>query len=211
MKKRCVIIAGGDFEVSEKSVIDPSKDYIIAADSGYAVCKKYDIKPDLIVGDFDSYSGELPTDIKTIHLPTHKDDTDLLFAVRCGKANGFSSFAILGGYGSRPDQNYAMYQTLLWIKENIPSSDASAYCNKFFVTVLLDESKKISVGEGKYLSVFSLYKKAEGVTIKNAEYPLCDADITAGFPVGVSNCAKNTVDISVKKGALLIFVLDKKI
>lgn len=211
MKKRCVIIAGGDFEVSEKSVIDSSKDYIIAADSGYAACKKYNIKPDLIVGDFDSYSGELPHDIKIIHLPIHKDDTDLLFAVRCGKAEGFRSFAILGGYGSRPDQNYAMYQTLLWIKENIPLSDASAYCSKFFVTVLLNESKEISVGDGRYLSVFSLYEKSEGVTIKGAEYPLCDADVIAGFPIGVSNCAKNTADISVKNGALLVFVLDKEI
>ncbi len=119
VKNRCVIIAGGDFDAAERSVITPD-DYVIAADSGYAVCIEYDIMPDLIVGDFDSFKGNLPDGIETIHLPTHKDDTDLLFAARCAADKGYRSVAILGGYGSRPDQNFAMYETLLWLRKMCP-------------------------------------------------------------------------------------------
>ena len=206
VKNRCVIIAGGDFDAAERSVITPD-DYVIAADSGYAVCIEYDIVPDLIVGDFDSFKGSLPDGIETIHLPTHKDDTDLLFAARCAADKGYRSVAILGGYGSRPDQNFAMYETLLWFKENVPGSDACAFCRGFYVTVLLNDSKRIFVGSNRYLSVFSLYEKATGVDITGTGYPLENGVITAGFPIGVSNCADGYADISVKNGALLVMVV----
>lgn len=210
VKKRCVIIAGGDFDAADGSVISPD-DHIIAADSGYAACLRYNIVPDLIVGDFDSFEGSLPDGIETIHLPTHKDDTDLLFAARCAADRGYRLVAILGGYGSRPDQNFAMYETLLWFKENVPGSDACAYCRGFYVTVLLNESKRVFVGTDRYLSVFSLYEKATGVDISGTGYPLENGVITAGFPIGVSNCADGYADISVKNGALLVMVVDESI
>ena len=75
--------------------------------------------------------------------------------------------------------------------------------------MLLNDSKRIFVGSNRYLSVFSLYEKATGVDITGAGYPLKNGVITAGFPIGVSNCADGYADISVKSGALLIMVVDK--
>lgn len=52
-------------------------------------CKKLGIKPDLIIGDFDS--SDVPdTDIKTIILPVRKDDTDTFFAVKYAIKQGFN-------------------------------------------------------------------------------------------------------------------------
>ena len=54
--KRCLIIAGGDY-----APIRPGRgDFILACDRGYAWCKQEGIVPDLILGDFDSYTGALP-------------------------------------------------------------------------------------------------------------------------------------------------------
>lgn len=210
MKTRCVIVAGGDRprKLSEKIT---EGDFVIAADSGLKFCLEANVKPDLIVGDFDSFEGVLPQSVETIKLPTHKDDTDLLFAARCGVERGFSRFAIFGGYGSRPDQNLAMYQTLCWIVEHSTGADVTAFCNGFEACVIKNQSKTYILDKSRYLSVFAIDGDAEGVDIIGAEYPLTDATLTANFPIGVSNCAENKTTVSVKNGKLLIMWVDKDI
>ena len=53
--------------------------------------------------------------------------------------------------------------------------------------------------------MFSLSDKCEGVSICGALYELEDGELTAGFPLGVSNeYASDEVWIQVKKGCLLI-------
>lgn len=103
--KKCLIISG-----APESEIEYYNDYVdgrfvISADSGYNKCKKLGIKPDLIIGDFDS--SDVPdTDIKTIILPVRKDDTDTFFAVKYAIKQGFNDLVILGGIGSRFDHTY---------------------------------------------------------------------------------------------------------
>ena len=210
MKTRCVIIAGGDCEPSLLNSVCET-DYVVAADSGLNHCKANNITPDLIVGDFDSYFDELPQDIETVKLPTHKDDTDLLFASRCGVERGFSDFVILGGYGSRPDQSFAMYSTLVWLVNSKENVRASAVCNGFEVYAIRNNSLTIKADESRYLSVFSVDGDAYGVTISGAEYSLKDATLTEKFPIGVSNCAIHDSAVSVENGTLLIMLVDKNI
>ena len=103
--KKCLIISG-----APESEIEYYNDYldgrfVISADSGYNKCTKLGIKPDLIIGDFDS--SDVPdTDIKTIILPVRKDDTDTFFAVKYAIKQGFNDLVILGGIGSRFDHTY---------------------------------------------------------------------------------------------------------
>ena len=210
MKTRCVIVAGGDrpTELFQKIT---ENDFVIAADSGLKFCLEANVRPDLIVGDFDSFFGALPEGVETVKLPTHKDDTDLLFAARCGVERGLSRFAILGGYGSRPDQNMAMFQTLCWIVEQKEDADATAICNGFEVSVIKNQCKTFKADKNRYLSVFAIDGDAEGVDIIGAEYPLTNATLTANFPIGVSNCAESDTTVSVKNGKLLIMWVDKNI
>lgn len=210
MKTRCVIVAGGD-RPSELPKKITEYDFVIAADSGLKFCLEANVRPDLIVGDFDSFLGALPEDIETVKLPTHKDDTDLLFAARCGIDRGFSKFTIFGGYGSRPDQNMAMFQTLCWIVEHSTGADATAICNGFEACVLKNQRKTFNTNKNRYLSVFAIDGNAEGVDIIGAEYPLTNATLTANFPIGVSNCAESDTVVSVQKGKLLIMWVDKNI
>lgn len=57
MKGLCAIISGGEY-----SPMDDIKaaEYIIACDRGYSYAKRSGIVPDLLLGDFDSYTGKLP-------------------------------------------------------------------------------------------------------------------------------------------------------
>lgn len=209
MKTRCVIIAGGDCNSSLLTKIGDS-DYVIAADSGMYHCKAAGILPDLVVGDFDSFSGTLPN-TEIVHLPTHKDDTDLLFAARCGVERGFKSFAVFGGYGSRPDQNMAMMQTLVWLAKEIDGADISAVCNGFEIYAVRNGSRCFPRALNRYISVFAVDGCAKGVDITGAEYSLHDAVLTGDFPIGVSNEALNDTTVSVKNGTLLVITVDKNI
>ena len=51
MKKLCAIISGGQ---SDDLAGIRDADFIIACDRGYAYAKEAGIRPDLLVGDFDS-------------------------------------------------------------------------------------------------------------------------------------------------------------
>lgn len=210
MKTRCVIIAGGDCDVSLLSNIG-SEDYVIAADSGLQYCHAVGIVPDLLVGDFDSYTGPVYECTEVIKLPTHKDDTDLFFAARCGVERGFRKFAVFGGYGSRPDQNMAMFQTLHWLTENCEQPDIRAVCNGFEVFAVKNSKLTFSSDRERYLSVFAVGGTAYGVDIVGAEYPLNNATVTPSFPIGVSNVAVNDTTVSVRNGMLLIMTVDKNI
>ena len=79
---RCVIIAGADinnYENAKKYLKDD--DFIICCDCGLRHLQKLNVKPNLIVGDFDSHQNpHLP--VETIVLPCEKDDTDTGFAVK---------------------------------------------------------------------------------------------------------------------------------
>lgn len=210
MKTHCVIVAGGDCDLKHFKLIDNTC-FVIAADSGYKHCRSANFTPDLLVGDFDSYFGKLPCDIETVKLPTHKDDTDLMFAARCGVEQNFKRFTVLGGYGSRPDQNMAMYQTLCWICDNCEGAEVKAICNGFEVYVLKNSSKTFPADKSRYLSVFAIDGDAKGVDIVGAEYELNNATITANFPVGVSNVAQSDTTVSVNSGKILIMSVDKNI
>ena len=58
--RRCVIVCGGEY-----APIGPLRegDFVIACDSGYRWCLREGIRPDLLLGDFDSLKGELPEEI----------------------------------------------------------------------------------------------------------------------------------------------------
>ncbi len=210
MKNSCVIVAGGDCDVLAlaNECIDK---YVIAADSGFYHCQNALVVPDLLIGDFDSYLGQIPQNVETVKLPVQKDDTDLMFAVRCACERNFDEILIVGGYGSRPDQNVAMFQTLSWLSHNAPQIGCSAKCIGFEAFVITNGSRTFKYSEDRYLSVFSFNGKAEGVTIKGAEYELNNATVLSSYPIGVSNVAVNDTLVSVRDGTLLVMLVDKNI
>ena len=112
---RCVIIGGVKiFDTAKvKSYINES-DFIIACDSGIEVAKELGIKPNLIVGDFDS-SKKPDTDIETITLPVVKDDTDTMFAAREAVKRGFDEVVLLGVIGERIDHTLANIYILSYL------------------------------------------------------------------------------------------------
>ena len=177
-------------------------DLIIAADGGYSTLKKLNIKPDLVVGDFDSL-GEAPENENVIKHPVKKDDTDTLLAVKIGLEKGYKSFVIFGAIGGRLDHTIATIQTATFVAEN--GGIAYIYDGKHTVTAIKNSTINFKDNAKGYISIFALSGVAKGVTINGLLYELNDAEITPYFPVGVSNefIGKES-KISVTDGILTI-------
>ena len=67
----------------------------------------------MVVGDFDSLEGRPPrTDVRTITLPSLKDDPDMLSALKVGWAAGCREFHVYGGLGGRIDHTISGIQLM---------------------------------------------------------------------------------------------------
>lgn len=197
--KRCLIIGAR----AVKKLPYLAGDYVIAADNGYQTALQHNRKPDLLVGDFDSWTGPLPTDIPTIKLSCYKDDTDTLIAIKEGIKRGYSYFVLTGVLGGRLDHTIASIQSLMYLKAH--GCDGIIVDDDTIVRLLVNETAEVPKREGYYLSVFSFSDQCEGVTLKGVRYPLQDATLTKAFPLGVSNKIESDfATITVKKGTLLI-------
>ena len=88
--RRCVIIAGSpDADAATIKTAVRGGDFIMCADRGYATAKAAGLVPDVVIGDFDSYGGELPSDCEVIRLCPEKDDTDTMHCVTTALERGF--------------------------------------------------------------------------------------------------------------------------
>ena len=196
----CYIFGALDCSITD---FNPNEnDLIIAADGGYSTLKKLNIKPDLVVGDFDSL-GEVPENENIIKHPVKKDDTDTLLAVKIGLEKGYKTFIIYGAIGGRLDHTVATIQTATFVAEN--GGIAYICDDNHTVTAIKNSSIKFKKTAKGYVSVFALSGIAKGVTIKGLLYELDNAEISPDFPLGVSNeFIGRDSEISVKDGILTI-------
>ncbi len=176
-------------------------DIVIAADAGIFNAQKFNIKPDYVIGDFDSL-GYTPTDNNTIIYPVEKDDTDTMLAVKLGFKKGYKNFRIFGGIGGRLDHTYANIQTASYIVEN--GGEAVFYAAKENFTVIKNSYIKFNKAHQGNISIFAL-EESKNVTIKGTYYELENGCLSTKFPLGTSNKFNNRdVTISVEQGKLLI-------
>ena len=114
--KRCVIIGGADIHNYDRvrSYLRP-EDFCIYCDSGLYHQERLCAHPDLIVGDFDSHPRPEST-AETIVLPTVKDDTDTVFAVKEALRRGFEDFLLVGVSGGRMDHTLVNIYLLVMLQ-----------------------------------------------------------------------------------------------
>lgn len=178
-------------------------DLIIAADAGYLNVQKAGIRPDVIIGDFDS-SEKPKTDTPIETFPVLKDDTDTMLAIKYGFENGYSCFAIYGGIGGeRTDHTIANIQSLAYIADHGGRGFLVGEDETF--TLIKNSSVTLQSEKGKTLSVFAYGGIAEGISIKGAVYETDNLTLSPFFPLGVSNKFKEkSATVGVKNGCLLI-------
>ena len=115
MDKHCMIISGGDFS----PIPQPGPDtFVIACDRGYAYAERCGIRPDLLVSDFDSYSGSIDPSIPVHRFRAEKDDTDTMIAIRTAIEQGFTSAELYCALGGRLDHTLANLQSMVFAEKH---------------------------------------------------------------------------------------------
>ena len=201
--KRCVIVVGADINNYEyiKSCLY-SDDFIVFCDSGLKHLESLQVKPGLIVGDFDSHDNP-QLDVETIVLPCEKDDTDTVFAVKEALKRGFDDFLLIGVVGARLDHSLGNVSILLYL-------DSLGKKGK-----IIDDYSEMEIVSNKpayiedsypFFSLLNITGIAKGITIENAKYPLDNAEIACEYQYGVSNevTPGTTARVTVKEGKLLL-------
>ena len=203
---RCVIVGGAKIEnyaEAKKALTDD--DFYIFCDSGLYHADHLGVSPNLTVGDFDSHPR--PEDAgEVIALPRAKDDTDTFFAVKEALRRGFSDFLLLGVIGGRLDHTLGNISIL----HMLHAKGATAkIIDDFSEMEIVDDTPKYIKDYFPYFSVINSDGSAGGITIKDALFPIENADITPDFQYGISNepLRGKTAEVTVARGrALLIKV-----
>lgn len=181
----------------------PAKgDFVIAADAGLRLLEEKGIRPDLIVGDFDTLHY-IPQGENVLRLPPEKDDTDMSVAIKEGIRAGYTVFHIYCGTGGRIDHTIANLQLLAYLSER--GMQGFLFDRDSVFTAITDRELAFDRIDGGYVSVFSWSESSTGVYLKNLKYELHDAVLTNSFPLGVSNefIGKKS-SIIVRDGTLLV-------
>lgn len=203
-------IFGGYTEEFSLEILKKIKeeDFIICADKGVLTAKRYGINPNLIIGDFDSYKGEIIYNCNVIRLPEEKDDTDLHYAAKKAAELGFEKVVLSGVTGGRLDMTLATIATLSLLDSKGVKATVLDSSQQIFITHTSLTIKRPDYNA--HLSVFPMGDRAEGVSIKGAYYSVDNLTLTQDFPIGVSNFfLKDSVQISVNKGTVIVLLVKK--
>ncbi len=209
--KRCLIISAGEIRDYErvKSFLQPD-DFFIFCDGGLIHADGLGLKPDLIVGDFDSCDSEdlarWKDSCETVRLPREKDDTDTLFAVKLALERGYSDFLLLGAMGGRFDHALGNISILLYLDG---LGKKALLVDDYSQMQIVGKEPFFIKDNCSYFSVLTVAGDVSGVTIKNAKYPLENAKLSADFQLGINNevLPGKTAEVSVEQGRVLVIVV----
>ena len=205
MSEFCLIISGAPecyFPVSFTKA-----DFVIACDAGYIHAQHADIVPDVIIGDFDSYLGDLPGGVEIIRTKPEKDDTDTMMALKLAIRRGYRRIMLVGALGGRVDHMLANISLIAFAAAK--GADLQIVDSHHQIFAVRDGRRRVPRSSWRNISVFAFDTECTGVTLRGVKYPLEGAVLTNTFALGVSNeFTEDIAEISVESGILIVVLSD---
>lgn len=200
---RFVIIGGAEIRNYEliRSYFRPS-DYYVYCDCGLKHQESLGVRPDLVIGDFDSHAK--PDDLhNVIVLPVVKDDTDTIFAVKEGIRRGYEDFLLVGATGGRQDHNLGNIYALLMLKN---AGKSVLMIDDWSEMSIIAAGETVRVKRGwRFFSLLNIGGVARGISITGAKYELNNGEIHPDYQYGISNeVTSDEAVITLAEGNLLL-------
>jgi len=187
---RGIIFAGGEAPEIEfiKSFVK-DKDYIICLDKGLEYADAAEVEPSVILGDFDSVSGEILEKYKAKGVlinkfPAQKDFTDMELGISEAIRAGVGEIVLLAAFGGRVDHMLGNIDNMVQALKN--GISIAIYDEKQHL-YLLDCGRSFNYKKGTIISLLPFSGEVKGVTTQNLSYPLKNETLTKGCSRGVSN------------------------
>lgn len=173
----------------------------IASDGGYRHLLAYDIIPDIIIGDFDSYSNQ-PIEIETKQFSSTKDVSDgtLTLEYCLEQYTEVENIYIIGALASARLEHFYNNLISLAHPKVVLLFDHNLVC-------YTEKSCQLPpLKNCDYISLFSLCDLSE-LTIEDAKYNVNKQSYHANECFGLSNefVNNNPIKLTFKHGMLMIF------
>lgn len=207
---RALIVGGGPVDSSQlKNELAAEPELLIAADAGGKRLADLGRFPHILVGDFDSISGDILEAARKAGTviypyPAAKDQTDMELAVDLALERGANRLRILGGLGGRLDHTLANLGLL------------AKAAQKGVTAVLLDSRHEVSLSDGhlelrsvpgRAVSLIPLTPEVKGVRTDGMKFPLLDEDLYFHHTRGIHNeFTGEAARITFKQGLLLAVI-----
>lgn len=187
--KHGLMITGGPLDLSftKEFIKDRQYDLVVAVDAGFSACMELGIRPDLLVGDFDTFGRDRiqkylndPTFQIDIHQP-EKDETDTELAFRDVRKAGCTSVDVIGALGGRIDHEISNIHLLVHEKKqglHVTYFDAK---NKLYVLdaeIVPEHFFQKKDIYGTYVSFLPITERVKGITLTGFKYPLDKKNIS---------------------------------
>lgn len=170
-------------------------DMLLCADGGYNHIKKLNLKPDLVLGDFDSC--EIPENVEILKFPKDKDLTDMEIAINYANKFNPCEITLTCATGGRIDHTMVNILSLSGYKNvNIKEQDFEIYhINDRFV--IENEINKV---------VSIIPTKKSKVVLNGFKYPL-NGEIDVGTTLTISNIVTSeNAEIKVEYGSVIAII-----
>lgn len=213
---RTLIVTGGN--INKDFLIQIIKtikfETIIAVDDGLKILNELNIKPNHIVGDFDTVNKKIldlykkDTLIKIHRFNPIKDNTDTDIAIRLAVELESDEIIIVGGIGSRIDHVLGNIQVLKYALDNkvkckiIDENNEIQLINK---TTILNKNEINKT----YVSLIPLTEKVENINLKGFKYELENGELTIGSSLGISNEILKEQAIIEFENGILVMIFSK--
>jgi thiamine pyrophosphokinase len=200
--KSVIVVLNGNlsenYELYKKRL--NSNYFIIACNGGYNNCKKLNLEPNLIIGDFDSINN-LEFENKIV-FPKEKDKSDSEIAVDYVIENGFNYIEFWGAIGNRID--HTLFNISLLYKIYKENCKGLIFHPPFYI-FLIDRNYKFQKKESGLVSFYPLTLVIKNLKVKNLKYELKGEDIYFGSTITLSNeFIGKEGEIEFDKGLILV-------
>jgi thiamine pyrophosphokinase len=205
---RAIVVSGG-YKPSKELLLSYIKkeDIIIGVDKGCDCLYNYGIKPNIILGDFDSAKKEVVESFKAngseiITFNAEKDYTDTDLGYEKAKEQGADEILLFGVTGSRVDHMLGNVGILLKaLKEKVKTEIIDEH-NRIF---LIDKEISLKGKYGETISFHALSEVVKNINIRGAKYKLVNYDMTLLEPRAICNEFLNSdITISFDSGIIMV-------
>ena len=182
-------------------------DYLVGVDGGTQQILNQGKKPNLIIGDFDSYANK-QNNIEQIRLKVDKDLTDSETAILELIKRGYSEIDIYGVEGGRLDHIYSNIMLLVFAgRQNVK---VRAVLENGIATYYAEGKNEIDATKGNIVSIFP-YAETQVIKSTNLKFQLNNLTLKVPSQVsGLSNIAlEDSPTIDVSSGDGIIFVINQ--
>lgn len=175
---------------------------IYCTDGAYAFLLGKQIRPDYVIGDFDSVSiDDVSPFVEVIERPD-QDFTDFEKCLQIIEEHGYDAVDVYGSTGQESDHFLGNLSTALEFKDRLNITFYDDYSIFFFA----DKSIELEGVKNRIISLVPFHK-AKKVNSKGLKFPLKDLDLRLGKRMGTRNYAsEDIVEISYESGELIVFL-----